>query len=277
MTSSQRNPFPKGSDVGTLDGQVAIVTGGGRGLGLAIAERLIGEGAAVVIAGRNTEVLAKAEATLTHQGGQTHAVTADVAEQGDVERLVDAALAWGGRIDVLVNNAGIADQAALVDIRLDDWERVIRTNLTAPFMLTQRVATEMSNGGSVINLASIDAYAADGPFASYVAAKAGLIGLTKAAAVELASSGIRVNSVSPGWALTDMAVESTTPATLAHMKSDFARVPMRRLIDAAEVANAVCFLASPLASGITGTDLTVDGGTLANLFILETLPSEEQS
>lgn len=175
----------------------------------------------------------------------------------------------------MVNNAGIADEAPFTDISLANWNNVMAINLTAPFLLSQRAAAVMPEGGSIINIASIDAYAADGPFASYVATKAGLIGLTKAAAVELAPRGIRVNSVSPGWALTDMAVETTSPAMLQHMKSDFARVPLRRLVKPEEVAHAVCFLASPHASAITGSDVAVDGGTLANLYILETLPEEE--
>lgn len=259
----------------SMAGQVALITGGGRGLGLAIAERFVEDGARVVIAGRNAEVLDHAAEQLRALSGDVLTVTADVARPDDVDRLVRDAVSWGGRLDAVVNNAGVADEASFADITFESWERVLRINLTAPFLLTQRAAAVMEHGGAVVNLTSIDAYAADGPFASYVAAKAGLIGLTKAAAVELAPRGIRVNSVSPGWALTDMAAEATSPVMLAHMKSDFARVPMRRLITPAEIAHSVWFLASSLASGVTGTDLTVDGGTLANLYILETLPTEE--
>lgn len=261
--------------MGLLDDQVAIVTGGGRGLGLAISERLVDEGAAVAIAGRDAEVLQQAAKGLRARGGDVLAHRADVGREDDIDRLVSETLAWRGAVSIVVNNAGIADEAAFCDISLADWNNVVAINLTAPFLLSQRAAAVMTAGGSIINIASVDAYAADGPFASYVATKAGLIGLTKAAAVELAPRGIRVNSVSPGWALTDMAVESTSPAMLQHMKSHFARVPMRRLVTPEEVAHAVCFLASPHASGITGSDVVVDGGTLANLYILETLPEEE--
>lgn len=261
--------------MGSLNGKVAVVTGGGRGLGLAIAERLLAEGAAVAITGRDESVLKRAADELQRAGGEVLPVPGDVAIEDDVDRLVAQVIDWRGRIDVLVNNAGVADEARFSEISLASWNRVVAINLTAPFLVSQRVARTMPAGGSIINIASVDAYAADGPFASYVATKAGLIGLTKAAAVELASEGIRVNSVSPGWALTDMAVESTSPAMLEHMKSDFARVPMRRLVTPGEVAHAVCFLASSHASGITGTDVVVDAGTLANLYILETLPEEE--
>lgn len=254
--------------------KVALVTGGGRGLGLAIAQRLARQGASVAIAGRNGDVLNKAAAQLREIGQEILTVTADVTVPADIDRMIEEVATWRG-LDVVVNNAGIADEAPLTEITLENWEKVLRTNLTAPFLITQRAAARMTGGGSIVNMTSIDAYAADGPFASYVAAKAGLISLTKSAAVELAPRGIRVNSVSPGWALTDMAVEATSPTMLQHMKTDFARVPMRRLITGEEVAAAVCFLASPQAAGITGTDLMVDGGTLANLYILETLPSEE--
>lgn len=261
--------------MGLLSGQVAIVSGGGRGLGLAIAERLVEEGAAVAIAGRDREVLEQASKRLEANGGQVLSIPADVSREGDIDRVVSATIAWRGPLSIVVNNAGIADEAPFCDISLENWNNVVAVNLTAPFLLSQRAALAMTEGGSIINIASVDAYAADGPFASYVATKAGLIGLTKAAAVELAPRGIRVNSVSPGWALTDMAVESTSPAMLQHMKSDFARVPMRRLVSPEEVAHAVCFLASSHASGITGSDIAVDGGTLANLYILETLPEEQ--
>ena len=258
----------------TLEGKVAIVTGGGRGLGLAIANRLVDEGAAVAIAGRDVAILAQASARLRKRGAEVLEVRTDVGRPDDISALVDAVVSWRGRLDIVVNNAGIAHEARFDEITVDDWVNVVAINLTAPFLLTQRAAAVMAEGGSIINIASVDAYAADGPFASYVATKAGLIGLTKAAAVELAGKRIRVNSVSPGWALTDMAVESTSPAMLHHMKNDFARVPMRRLVSPEEVAHAVCFLASSQASGITGTDIVVDAGTLANLYILETLPEE---
>jgi meso-butanediol dehydrogenase / (S,S)-butanediol dehydrogenase / diacetyl reductase len=255
--------------------KVALVTGGGRGLGLAIAQRLVQQGAHVAIAGRNNDVLKLAAEQLSGDREAVLTVTADVSIPSEIDRMVQEVLAWRDRLDVVVNNAGIADEAPFAEISLQNWENVLRINLTAPFLITQRAAAAMSGGGSIVNLASVDAYAADGPFASYVAAKAGLLGLTKAAAAELAPMGVRVNSVSPGWALTDMAVDSTSPAMLQHMRTDFARVPLRRLITPEEVAAAVCFLASSHASGITGTDLVVDGGTLANLYILETLPAED--
>lgn len=257
--------------MGQLAQRTALVTGGGRGLGLSFAADLAAQGARVALMGRDKEALDAACTTLAASGRAVSAHAGDVADAGDVERVLDEVLAAHGRIDIVVNNAGIADEASFLDVTLDGWNRVLAVNLTGPFLVTQRAARRMTAGGSIINIASIDAHGADGPYSSYVAAKAGLIGLTKAAATELAPRGIRVNSVSPGWTLTQMAEESTTPEVLQAMKTSFGRVPLGRMVTTGEVAAAVTFLASPPASGITGIDLLVDGGTLANLYILETL------
>src|SRR5262249_17700668 len=147
--------------------------------------------------------------------------------------------------------------------------------LTAPFRLSQLAARAMADRGqgAIVNIASIDAYATDGTFASYSASKAAVLALTRQAATELAPHGIRVNSVSPGWTLTAMAAGSPPPDELSAMKPRFDRVPLRRMITPDEVASAVAYLASDAASAITGTDLVVDGGTRANLYIIETLNS----
>ncbi len=255
--------------MGQMDGQVAVVTGGGRGIGLAIAAHLLREGAHVVVTGRNKATLDTAVEQLGSSG--VSAAVADVTQEDDVEDLFRGVLDQHGRLDVLVNNAGIAEEAAFLDIPLESWERVLAVNLTGVFLTTQRAARRMAAGGSIVTIASIDAHGADGPFASYTAAKTGLLGMTRAAAAELGPRGIRINTVSPGWTLTDMAVEATSPAELERMKTAFDRVPLRRMVTVDEVAAAVTFLASPAAGGITGTDLVVDGGTVSNLFILETL------
>ena len=144
---------------------------------------------------------------------------------------------------------------------------------TALFRLSQLAARAMANQGKgvIVNIASIDAYGTDGTFASYSASKAALLALTRQAATELAPSGIRVNSVSPGWTMTAMAVGALTSDELATMTTRFDRVPIQRMITPDEVASAVAYLASDAVSAVTGTDRVVDGGTLANLYIIETL------
>ena len=260
-----------------LEGKVALVTGGGRGLGLAIAQRFLDHGALVAIVGRGQETIDRAIAKLTEHGGEVLGIVADVSDPEGIERVFAELERWAPRLDIVVNNAGIADEAPFVDVTREGWDKVIAVNLTAPFFIAQKAASAMAAGGSIVNIGSVDAYGADGPFSSYVAAKAGLIGMTKAAAVELASRGIRVNAVSPGWTLTDMAAQATSAAMLAHMTSNFGRVPMGRMLTPEEIAAAVVFLSSSEASGITGVDLVVDGGTLANLYILETLPQDESN
>lgn len=254
-----------------LKDKVAVVTGGGRGLGLAMARGLGQVGARVAIAGRSAETLKVAAADLFAEGIDVLAVPADVADPSAIEAMFDAVIGWAGRVDVAVNNAGIGHEAPIADERLEDWDRDLRVMLTAPFLVTQQAARRMERGGAVVNISSIDARAADGTYASYNAAKAGLLSFTKSAAVELAPLGLRVNSVSPGYALTDMVAEELGPEMVERMTRRFDRVPMKRMVTVEEVANAVVFLAGPLASGITGTDLIVDGGTLANLYIQETL------
>lgn len=261
---------------GELDGKVALVTGGGRGLGLGIAQMLASKGAAVALNGRNAAELDAAVRLISEAGGLASAHRGDVSSATDVETIVDSVCARHGRIDILINNAGIADEAAFLDIAEENWNKVIGINLTGVFLMTQRVARRMvaSGGGAIVNIGSIEAHGADGPFASYAAAKFGVRGLTMSSAIELAQHRIRVNSVSPGWVHTRMVEEALRPAMLHHMLHDFRRVPMGRMVKVEEVAAAVAFLAGPGASGITGTDLLVDAGTLADIHVHRTLPED---
>jgi len=260
----------------SLDGQVALVTGVGRGIGAGIALEFATRGARLALMGR-TEALLEESAGLirARTAAEVSTYPGDVTDEHSVENVIDAVLRRHGRIDVLVNNAGIVDQAQFLDIQLAGWSAVIATNLTGVFLMTQRVARRMrtSGGGSVVNIASIDAYGTDGPQASYTAAKAGVVGLTKAAATELAPIKVRVNSVSPGWVHTKMVEEFVSADAMKHLLGKFARVPMQRLVEIDEVARAVAFLAGPGSSAITGIDVPVDCGTLSNLFVFETLPT----
>lgn len=260
----------------SLDGKVALVTGAGRGIGAGIALELATRGARIALMGRTQATLEESAAFIkARTAAQVSVHRGDVTDEQSVEKVIDAVLQRHSRVDVLVNNAGIVDQAQLLDIGLAGWTAVIATNLTGVFLMTQRVARRMrdSGGGSVVNIASIDAYGTDGPQASYTAAKAGVVGLTKAAATELAPIRVRVNSVSPGWVHTKMVEEFVPADAMKYMLGTFARVPMQRLVEIKEVARAVAFLAGPESSAITGIDVPVDCGTLSNLYVFETLPT----
>jgi NAD(P)-dependent dehydrogenase (short-subunit alcohol dehydrogenase family) len=231
----------------------------------------------VLIAGRTEKDLTLAVEEIGAAGGIAFSLAGDVAEPDFCAGLIDSALERWGRLDVLVNNAGVFDEAVLLKIEPENWDFVVDVMLKAPFLLSQRAAASMveKGGGAIVHLASIDGHAVDGPFTSYSVAKAGLLQLSKNIAVELGPQGVRSNTVSPGWALTPMAEAALDAAELERMKGDFKRVPLRRMVSPEEVAAAVCFLASEEASGITGTDLVVDGGTIADLYILPTLEGGE--
>jgi NAD(P)-dependent dehydrogenase (short-subunit alcohol dehydrogenase family) len=258
--------------VARFDGRTVIVTGAGRGIGRSIAQRFASEGAEVMALGRMLEPL---EETV-ELCGNGYAHVADVSVAEDVDAAVAAALALWKRIDVLVNNAGIDDETPFLEIEETNWDAVVATNLKGPFLVSQRVARTMveRGGGVILYNASIDASGGDGPFASYNASKAGLLGLNRTMALELAQHGIRVNAVSPGFTHTDMTEKAVGPKLMEFLTKDFDRVPMRRLVKPEEVAAAFAFLASDDASGITGINLTVDCGLTANWYILETLPAE---
>jgi NAD(P)-dependent dehydrogenase (short-subunit alcohol dehydrogenase family) len=258
---------------GRFQGRTAIVTGGNRGIGRAVVERLASEGADVMVVGRNEETIAATVAAVTAAGGAAWGHTADVTSSADVRGVAAAAASRWERIDVLVNNAGIGVETPFLEIPEEEWDRVIATNLKAPFLLSQLVAREMAaaGGGAIVHIASIDASGGDGPYASYNASKAALLGLNRTMALELAAHGIRVNCVSPGFTRTDMTEEAVPPELLDYLLHRFDRVPMRRLVEPEEIASACAYLASDDASAITGVDLTVDCGLTANWYILETL------
>ncbi len=255
-----------------FEGKTIIVTGAGRGIGRAIAERFASEGADVLCVGRTREPLEETAALC----GSAWVVTGDVSRSEDVDGVLAAALERWERIDVLVNNAGIDDETPFLDMSEELWRAVIATNLTGVFLMSQRVARAMrdSKGGVILHNISIDALGGDGPFASYNASKAALLGLNRTMALELAQYGIRVNGVSPGFTHTDMTERAVGPKLMAYLNGSFERVPMRRLVKPAEIAAAFAFLASDDASAITGQNLVVDCGLTANWFILETLPGE---
>jgi len=241
-----------------LAGRVAIVTGGSRGIGAAIAAALAEHGAAVLVSGRDADRLDRAVKELEATGATVIGVVADAASREDAERLTDAARQRFGRIDVLVNNAGITRDGLLVRMKDEDWDRVMEVNLRGAFVLTRAVSKVMvrQKSGRIINVASAAGAMGNAGQVNYSAAKAGLIGFTKAAARELAHWHILVNAVAPGLIETDMS--AAVPEAARHAL--LAQVPLGRIGTAREVAEVVRFLAGDGAAYVTGQVFHVNGG-----------------
>ena len=242
-----------------LSGKSAVVTGGSRGIGRAIALRLAEQGADVAFSYRGNEVAAKeTAAAIEALGRKGLAFQADVSDPESADALIKAALEAFGKVDILVNNAGTTRDDLIMRMSLDDWKTVLETNLFGAFYVIKAVSRPMlkAKGGRIVNITSVSGQAGQTGQANYSAAKAGLIGLTKATARELASRGITCNAVAPGFVLTELTQD--LPENLqAEITS---RTPLGRFGTTEEIANAVAFLASDEAAYITGQVLAVDGG-----------------
>jgi 3-oxoacyl-[acyl-carrier protein] reductase len=240
------------------DGKIAIVTGASRGIGRGIAVALAEAGATVICAARDLAKLEAAVAEITEAGGKACARVVDVASRESIEALVASTVAEYGRIDVLVNNAGITRDNLLLRMKPADWDDVIKTNLTSVFISTQAVMKPMlkQRAGSIINIGSVVGLTGNAGQANYAAAKAGLIGFSKSVAREVASRGIRVNVVSPGFIDTDMTHAMPEAARAALLQS----VPLGRTGKPEDIAGLVVYLASDASAYVTGQTLSVDGG-----------------
>jgi NAD(P)-dependent dehydrogenase (short-subunit alcohol dehydrogenase family) len=259
-----------------FEGRSVLVTGAGRGIGQATAERFASEGADVTLVGRSPDPLNAVADGIRAAGGSAVVHACDIRSGAAVDAAVAALVERHGKLDVVINNAGVDDDTPFLDIDRTRWNDVVATNLTGPFLMSQAAARSMKDtgGGVILHNASIDASGGDGPFAAYNASKAGLLGLNRTMAIELAPYGIRSNCVSPGFTHTQMTESAVGPKLMEYLNGNFARVPMRRLVKPSEIAAGFAFLASDDASGITGINLTVDCGLTANWFILETIPDE---
>jgi 3-oxoacyl-[acyl-carrier protein] reductase len=243
----------------SLQGRAALVTGGSRGIGAAVAQALASAGAGVAVCARNGEAAAQAATAIAGQGGQALGLAADVSRAADAERLVAACVERFGRLDILVNNAGITRDGLALRMKDEDWSDVLAVNLNGAFYCARaalRAILKQKQSGRIINIGSVVGSTGNPGQANYVASKAGLIGLTKALAKEVASRGVTVNAVAPGFIETDMTASLSDAAKATYQ----AQIPLGRFGTAAEVAAVVAFLASDAAAYVTGQVIHVNGG-----------------
>lgn len=254
-----------------MTGRIALVTGGGRGAGAAIAEALSDAGAAVIVASRTVSEVEAVAARLTAKGARAWALPCDVSDPASVEALSIAAARDAGPVDILVNNAGVAFAASVGKTSLDEWQRVMAINATGTFLCTRACLPGMiaRGWGRIVNIASTAGLTGDRYISAYAASKHAVVGFTRAVAAEVAAKGITVNAVCPSYLDSDMTratldrITATTGRDRdAALEAILEHSPQKRLVTAAEVASAVAFLCGDSARGITGESLTIDGGEL---------------
>ncbi len=243
-----------------LSGQVAVVTGASQGLGRSIAETLAANGAVVALVARNAEKLSGVASAIQEAGGQAEVFPCDVTKPESIGEVIESIVEKLGRLDILVNNAGITRDTLLPRMSDQEWEDVLATNLRAPFLFMRAASRPMMSQryGRMINVSSVSGLIGNAGQANYSASKAGLVGLTRTVAKELAGRKVTVNAVAPGFIASDMTA-ALGPALSEEVKK---RVPAKRLGEAWEIAEAVLFLAAPSSSYITAQTLVVDGGLI---------------
>ena len=241
-----------------FEGKVAVVTGGAKGIGRAVTRTLAAGGAKVVLSGRDESALNEACAEIRAQGGEAVSATGDVAVEADANALCEKALQAFGKAEILVNNAGVTRDGLLLRMSDEDWDQVLDTNLKGAFHCIRAFARPMvkQRWGRIVNVSSVIGLIGNAGQANYAASKAGLLGLTKAVAKELASRHITVNAVAPGFIETAM----TGALTEKVREGLMAQIPLGRLGSPEDVAHAVAFLCTEQAGYVTGQVLTVDGG-----------------
>jgi len=269
MTASQREQaagpgeLPRDADVRALTGRVAVVTGGGRGLGRAIALALAEAGADVTVAARSAEEIRRVAGEVEGRGRRSLAVPTDITDEEAVERLLGRTVDELGGLDILVNNSGVVHMAPLLETSPEDWDRVVATNLRGTFLCMRTAGRHFAERGTgkVINVSSNLAFKGRPRFSAYSASKAAIAALTRTVAVEWARFGAQVNAVAPGY------VETGMNAELRRDKELYTRVvnqiPAKRMARAEEIGPLVVYLASPASDFMTGETIVIDGGETA--------------
>ncbi len=247
-----------------LEGKVAIVTGAGRGIGRAISLSLAGEGADVAVSDIDSTAAGEVSGKIKAAGRQSVSVKADVSNSKDIDRLVTKTLNAFGRIDILINNAGVDKFIPTLEVSEGLWDNMLDINLKGQFLCSQAVAKQMikQGGGKIVNIASIGGLEAMPGRAAYSASKAGVLHLTRVLAVEWAKYNINVNSGSPGATMTAM-MEKNLKENAELLNSYIERIPLKRMAKPEEIAHVVLFLISPGSEYITGQNITIDGGLSA--------------
>jgi gluconate 5-dehydrogenase len=253
------------SDLFSLKSKVALVTGGSRGLGRAMAEALAGAGAHVVLNGRDKAALDRAAADIAAKGGKASIAPFDVNDEAAVKRAMADLRAAHGGIDILFNNAGIVARGLIADSKSADWRRVIETDLTSLYVVAREAVAIMAGrgGGRIVNISSIMGLVGRPTVSSYITAKHGVIGLTRALAAEFGPQGINCNAIAPGYFATDINADVRKDEKFNAMVK--ARTPLGRWGDPRELGGAAVFLASAASSYVNGHILVVDGGVTATL------------
>jgi len=244
-----------------LTGKVAVVTGGNGGIGLGIAMGLAGAGANIVIAARSVEKTAQALEDIRALGVEAHGITVDVTQEPAIQRMITSTIDHMGRLDILVNNSGIAVRAQPQELTASQWDSVVDVNLRAAFLASKEAYPQMvkAGGGKVINVGSMYSIFGSDWGAPYAASKGGLVQLTKSLAVAWAKDNIQVNAVLPGWIVTDLTrgIQDADPNRYDNISR---RIPTGRWGEPSELAGAAVFLASTASGYVTGATLAVDGG-----------------
>lgn len=246
-----------------FEGKAVLITGAGRGIGKAVAERFASEGAVLTLVSNVEADLNEVTSELTAKGVAVQSLVVDVSDAEQVENAVHAAAERFGRIDVLVNNAGIAWEEPVLEIKPDNWRKIIDVNLNGMFWVAQSVAKRMAaqGGGVILNMASTNGLVGEANYAHYNASKGGVVLLTKTMALELGISGIRVNAVCPGYIQTPMSAAIDSPEFIENYIKT--KIPLGRVGKPEDISGVFAFLASDDAAFITGETIVVDGGQLA--------------